>query len=45
MSLSIQFEMRIDGAAPTGYASVHGRDPRAFSGRALTCRSSDRGCD
>ncbi|HEY6888388.1 MAG TPA: hypothetical protein VI300_11430 [Solirubrobacter sp.] len=29
---TIQLELRIDGAAPTGLASVDGRDSRAFSG-------------
>jgi hypothetical protein len=30
--ISILLELRIDGAAPIGHASVEGRDPRAFSG-------------
>ena len=32
MNVSIQLELRIDGTAPTGHASVHDEDPRAFSG-------------
>jgi hypothetical protein len=29
---TILLELRIDGAAPTGHASLEGSDPRAFSG-------------
>jgi hypothetical protein len=30
--VTIHLELRIDGAAPIGHASVEGGDPRAFSG-------------
>ena len=32
MNVTIQLELHIDGAAPTGHASREGGDSRAFSG-------------